>query len=57
MFFETKDSMNGAIFLWQRNFLRYTLLMNGLPFFALKYIAKQNIQFCRRSDSQQHSKT
>ena len=57
MFFETKDSMNCAIFLWQRNFLRYTLLMNGLKFFALKYIAKQNVQFCRPPDSQQHSKT
>lgn len=57
MFFETKDNLNGAIFLWQRNILRYTLLMNSLTFFALKYIAKQNVQFCRRSDSQQHSKT
>ena len=57
MFFETKDNLNRAIFLWQRNFLRYTLLMNGLTFFALKYIATQNVQFCRPSDSQQHSKT
>lgn len=57
MFFETKDNLNGAIFLWQRNFLRYKLLMNGLTFFALKYIATQNVQFCRPSDSQQHSKT
>jgi hypothetical protein len=57
MFFETKVSLNGAIFLWQRNILRYTLLMNGLTFFALKYIATQNVQFCRPPDSQQHSKT
>ena len=57
MFFETKDNLNCAIFLWQRKILRYTLLMNGLTFFALKYIAKQNVQFRRPSDSQQHSKT